>query len=83
MGAGLVLDIFVEYLFRATVRLFKRWNARSWMTVTAEIVESSYRRGGIGCAVADVSYEYKVGGGNYSGNNSVPFITDGSAKDYI
>jgi hypothetical protein len=80
---GFFLDIYVEYFVRVIIRFFKRWNARSWDIVTAEVTDTDYRRGGIGCAVADVSYRYEIDGQVYTGTNSVPFISDGSAKDYV
>lgn len=80
---GFFLDIYVEYFIRVFARLIQRWNARSWEIVTAEVTASSYRKGGLGCAVADVGYMYKIDGEVYIGTNSVPFIIDSSAKDYI
>ena len=80
---GFFLDIYVEYFVRVIVRFFERWNARSWNIMTAEVTDTGYRRGGIGCAVADISYRYEIDGQLYTGTNSVPFISDGSAKDYV
>jgi hypothetical protein len=80
---GFFLDIYVEYFVRVVISLFKRWNARSWKVVTAEITNTGYRRGGIGCAVADISYKYEIDGQVYTGTNSVPFISNGAAKDYV
>jgi hypothetical protein len=80
---GFVLDIFVEYLARQLVRLVRSWNARSWKIVKARITRSAYRAGGLGCAVADVAYTYEVNGRAYSAKNSVPFIFDMSARDYV
>src|SRR5579864_7632011 len=82
MGLGLVIDVYVEYLFRVMVRFLKRWNARSWKVVTAKVTATGYRSG-FGCAVADLSYKYKFDGRAYTGTNSVPFIYDRSAKEYI
>jgi uncharacterized protein DUF3592 len=80
---GFFLDIYLEYFVRVIIRFFKGWNARSWNIVTAEVTDTNYRRGGIGCAVADVSYKYEIDGQFYTGTNSVPFISNGSAKDYV
>jgi hypothetical protein len=80
---GVLLDIYVEYFVRVIIGFFKRWNARLWNIVTAEVTDTDYRHSGIGCAVADVSYRYEIDGQVYTGTNSVPFISDGSAKDYV
>ena len=80
---GLFLDIHVEYLVRVIIRFFKHWNATSWRIVAAKITTTNYRQGGIGCAVADVSYKYEIESRAYTGTNSLPFISDRSAKDYV
>lgn len=80
---GLFIDIYVEYLIRVIIRLVRRWNAKSWTVVTAEITAASYRAGGIGCAVADIGYRYEIDDQVHIGTNSVPFIFSSSAREYV
>ena len=80
---GFFIDIYVEYLVRVVVRLRQRWKARSWQIVTAEVSATTYRSGGIGCAVAEVGYIDKIDGQVYTGTNSVPFIFSTAARGYI
>jgi hypothetical protein len=80
---GLVIDIWVEFIFRAMVRMFRSLVAWSWPTITAEISSTKYRSGGIGCAVAELTYKYRFGGDLYAGTSAKPFLLDNTAKLYL
>jgi|ERR1700691_2755514 hypothetical protein len=80
---GFVLDIYVEYLVRVLIRLFRGWGAASWPVIHAKVTSTNFRAGGIGCAVADITYNYRFDGELYTGSDANPFILDRSAKDYL
>jgi|HubBroStandDraft_6_1064221.scaffolds.fasta_scaffold1556921_2 hypothetical protein len=80
---GLVLDILVEYIVRVIIRFFRAWGAKSWPVVEARVIGTNYRSGGVGCAVADITYRYRLDGKRYTGSDANPFIRNSSAKDYL
>ncbi len=80
---GLVLDIYVEFIFRVIVRLFRARGSRSWPVVKAEVTATYHDPGGFGCAVANIAYQYKLNGELYAGTDANPFVSDSSAKDYL
>ena len=80
---GLVLDIYVEFLARVIFRLSRARGARSWPVIIAKVTGTNYRPGGFGCAVAEITYKYRLDGELYTGSDAVPFISGSSAKDYL
>jgi hypothetical protein len=80
---GLFLDIYVEFIVRVIIRLFKAWGAKSWPVVQAKVKSTHCRPGGFGCAVADIAYTYRVDGELYMGSDANPFVWTSSAKDYL
>ncbi len=77
---GLVLDIYVEFIVRAIIRLFRAWGAASWPVIKAKVTSTNYRAGGIGCTVA---FKYRWDGELYTGSDAHPSISNTSAKDYL
>jgi hypothetical protein len=80
---GLVLDIYIEFFVRAIVRLFRARGSRSWPVIKAEITGANYRAGGFGCAIVEITYQYRFQGELYTGMNAKPFVWDSSAKEYV
>jgi hypothetical protein len=80
---GLVLDIYVEYFVRVIIRLFRAWAAASWPVTKAKVSSANYRPGGFGCAVANITYKYRLGGELYTESDANPFVSGRSAKDYL
>jgi hypothetical protein len=79
---GLVIDIFVEYLFRALTRMIKRRGSGAWHVAKAAVTSSACPRAGYGCDVAEVCYTYRVHGELYAGINQKPFILHNSGENY-
>ena len=79
----LFLDLWIEFAFRVIIRLFRDFTSRSWPINRAEATSVSYRPGVVGCALAEVTYKYKVQGETYTGFSAKPFLWGGSAKTYI
>jgi hypothetical protein len=80
---GLVIDIFIEFLIRVIIRFFKARGSTSWRIAKAKVTSTNCRPGGFGCAVADVTYKYRLDGELYTGDDAVPFLFTDSAKKYV
>jgi hypothetical protein len=80
---GLLLDVWIEFLVRVIVRFFKARGAASWPIVEAKVTSAKLRRGYTSCDVADTAYNYRSDGKLYTGTDANPFLTTGSAKDYL
>lgn len=80
---GLVIDIYVEFLFRAIVRFFRAFGSTSWPVVTAKITASYCDPRGFGCAVANIAYKYRLDDEPYTGTDANPFVWSSSARDYL
>ena len=63
---GFFLDIWIEFAFRAAIRLFRHFKSRSWPIARAQITSVNYRPGGFGCALAEITYMYKLQGDTYT-----------------
>jgi hypothetical protein len=79
---GLVLDIYVVYIVRALLRIWRRRRSSAWEATEARVASISDDPKGWGCTVVEVIYVYKSDGEIYAGNETIPFIWDSSAKDY-
>jgi hypothetical protein len=79
---GLVIDIFIEYFYRAVTRMITRRGSGAWPVAKATITSSSCPRAGYGCDVAEVYYTYRVNGEVYIGVNEKPFIVHNSGENY-
>ena len=80
---GFALDIYIEFFFRTIVRWFRHLRAKSWPIVMAKVTTKNCRPGGIGCALGEVTYLYRVDGDPYTGLDAKPFIFTNSAERYI
>jgi len=79
---GLVIDIFVEFLFRFVVRQLQAQGTKSWPVVKAKVTGTHYRPGGFGCTVLKMTYQYKFAGKRYAGTDAKPFLWTSSAREY-
>ena len=70
---GLVIDIYIEYLYRVLWRAVKRYGSRAWPLAKATVTTCSYPRAGFGCDVAEVYYTYRVDGELFTGIDEKPF----------
>jgi hypothetical protein len=80
---GLVIDIYIEYLYRVVTRMIKRFGSSAWPIAEATVTSSSCPRAGYGCDVAEVYYTYRVDGELYTGVNEKPFIVHNSGENYV
>lgn len=80
---GLVADVFLEWLFRIFVRLFRLINSRDWPIRTATVLYAECTNvAALGCEIATLHYDYTVNGKKYSGAYEKPFIFHSSGVDY-
>src|SRR5260370_4874160 len=80
---GLVIDIYIEYLYRVVTRMIKRLESSAWPVAKATVRSSSCPRAGYGCCVAKVYYTYLVDGEHYANVNEKPFIIRNSGENYV
>jgi len=79
---GSILDIYVVYVVRTFLRIWRRRGISAWEATEAHVSSISAETKGWGCPVAEVVYVYKVDVEIYSGSETIPFLRDNSAKDY-
>jgi len=72
---GLVIDIYVEFLYRFVVGLLKRRGSNNWPEEKAEVTSSDCPRAGYGCDVAE-------NGELYTGIHEKGFIFHSSGRNY-
>ena len=82
--AGLVIDIYLEFFFRAIVNLIRRIGTGNWPVITA-IVSNSEKRPypGLGCTVIVIHYKYRNAEMRYEGTHKEPFIFNNYADAYL
>jgi hypothetical protein len=74
---------YAEYIVRALIRFFRALSVRPWPTEKADVTGASCRTSGFGCALAELTYTYRVLGDLYTGTDAKPFIMTSTAEDYI
>jgi uncharacterized protein DUF3592 len=79
---GLVIDIYVEFLYRLIVSLLKRHRSNNWPRTEGEVMSSQCPQATYGCEVAQVYYKYRLKGELYVGIHERGFILNSSGKDY-
>jgi hypothetical protein len=78
---GLVIDIYVVYLFRIIVRAINLFRSRNWPLTTGRVL-SAERPSFSAYFVAAVTYEYVVDGERYGAMYEKPFLESDSAEEY-
>jgi hypothetical protein len=79
---GWFLDIFVEYLFRVSVRAVNLLRSRRWPVAKGTVLSADCPRALYGCTVVTVYYEYVVDGKKYGAAYEKPFIWHDSGAEY-
>jgi hypothetical protein len=79
---GLVLDIFIVYLFRVLIRAWRRLGTSEWELRKATVASVSCPPIAWGCPIVEVVYLYKIDEMTYSGSANIPFIWRSSANEY-
>lgn len=79
---GLVIDIYVEFLYRLVVSLLKRHRSSNWPRAEAEVMSSQCPQATYGCDVAEIYYKYRINGELYVGIHEKGFVSNSSRMDY-
>ena len=79
---GLVIDVFLVYLFRTLLRKWRQRGTSQWEARKAQVASISSPLVW-GCPVVEVVYLYRINEETYSGLETVPFIWLSSAEDYV
>jgi hypothetical protein len=79
---GWFADIFLGYVIRTVIHLFKSRGSRQWPKENGTVLVSS-TTSGYGGPVADIIYSYTHKGRYCSGRHQKPFLSSGSAKRYV
>ena len=81
--AGFVIDIYIEFFFRAIVNLIRRIGTSNWPVITATVSKSERREPGMGCNVIVIHYKFRNAGTRCEGTHKEPFIFDNYAEAYL
>jgi hypothetical protein len=81
---GLLLDVWIEFVIRIAINLYRRATSRSWTVVRARVTGGYSERGSTaGSELAIVNYRYKVEGELFTGKHKEPFLLSGRLDDYV
>jgi hypothetical protein len=80
---GLIVDVFIAYLFKTATRKFRARKSRGWPIAVANIAESRWSPGGFGCPTAQIVYLFTFEGKSFGAMNEVPFILPFGAQSYV
>jgi len=79
---GLIMDIYVEFLYRLVVSLLKSRRSINWSRAEAEVMSSQCPQATYGCDVAEIYYKYRVDEKLYVGIHQRGFVSNNSGMDY-
>jgi hypothetical protein len=79
---GLLVDIYVEFLYRMVAGLLKRRRSRTWPNTKAEVMSSQCPKATYGFDVAEIYYKYRVNDELYVGIHEKGFVSHTSGEDY-
>jgi hypothetical protein len=80
MGAGLIIDIVVTYIWWSTLRLWLELSSRRWIRSRAVVLKANVsKQFSLGCPLVEIIY--KVDGVGESAAR-IPFLLRGFAEDY-
>lgn len=82
MGLFLNLVGLLEYIGRVLLRVFRFMLSRKWEFVSGEVLGTGFLSSEYGCSVAEVYYEYFVGGVKNGGVHSKPFLSQSFGRRY-
>ncbi len=79
---GLVLDIFLAYLIKGSVRVFYFFNSSNWERITATITSRTVLHPDWGCSSVKVYYEFLANGLSINAWDEIPLLMHWHAKTY-
>jgi hypothetical protein len=79
---GLVIDVFVAYLYKSSIHIFEFVESIRWNRATASIVESSVRDPGIGCPSVIIRYQIDEEPNPQVTEQEIPFLSTWDANPF-
>jgi hypothetical protein len=79
---GLILDVFVAYLYKSFIRVFEYVESSRWKRATASIVESSVLDPGIGGPLVKIRYQVDAEQNSWVTEEEIPFLALGDAERF-
>jgi hypothetical protein len=80
---GWYLDVLIEYLFRALIRVVRLMRSKSWPITKAKLLNVECPPAPYGCTVVVLTFEYCVADRKYSGIHKKPFLFTTSGEIYV
>jgi hypothetical protein len=81
--AGFVIDIIIEFFFRAIANLVRRIGTGNWPVVTATVSDSERREPGMGCTVIVIHYKFRNAELHYEGTHKEQIFFINYAEAYL
>jgi hypothetical protein len=80
--AGFVIDIFIGFIVRWIIILWRNVASLNWPTVTGRVVRCHYEKHGYGGNYAVLQYKYKVDSERFRGAINKPYIYPNYAEAF-
>jgi hypothetical protein len=71
---GLVIDIFIAFVVRVIINLWRVHQARKWNITSGRVTSRSLQEPGYGCDFVELKYRYKWDGERYTGVFREPYM---------
>jgi len=81
--AGFVIDIYIGFIARWMIVLWRKANSRQWPTVAGTIVHCSFEKHGYGGDYVVLQYKYNVDSGRFQGTLKKPHIYPNYADAFV
>ncbi|HEY7403542.1 MAG TPA: DUF3592 domain-containing protein [Candidatus Angelobacter sp.] len=79
---GLFIDVWIAYIIKLILRLYRTRGSSSWRRVKAKIDSSLFDDSWVwNCPTVYVEYTYDFDGQTYNGEDSKPFLSGRFAKE--
>jgi hypothetical protein len=79
---GLVIDIYIGFLIRAAILLWRKAASREWLVITGTVRASSFEQG-YGGDYALIRYQYKTSGERHEGVIKKPYLSRNYGEAYV
>ncbi|MGD0729793.1 MAG: DUF3592 domain-containing protein [Terracidiphilus sp.] len=80
---GLVIDIYIGFVVRRVIILWRKANSRQWPAVSGRVVHCQFEEPGYGGDYAVLQYEYKLDSKLYQGVLKRPYIYPNYADAFV
>jgi len=81
--AGLVIDIYIGFIVRWVIILWRGANSRRWPIVYGSVVRCHFEKQGYGGDYAVLQYKYKVDSERFNGVLKRPYIYPNYADAFV